>query len=72
MAENTAGISEEQKQKLAAALGGSDAGPGVGSTPNSSPNKTSTKGARDGVSADSVENRVMEIVEEFEGNAEAL
>lgn len=67
MAENTAGISEEQKQKLAAALGGSDAGSGVGSTPNSSPTKTSTKGAGDSVSADSVENRVMEIVKDATG-----
>ena len=67
MAENTAGISEEQKQKLAAALGGSDAGSDVGSTPHSSSTKTSSKGAGDGVSADSVENRVMEIVEDATG-----
>ncbi|WP_288801745.1 acyl carrier protein [uncultured Corynebacterium sp.] len=71
MAENTAGISEQQKQKLAAALGGSaagsDAGSGVGSTPNSSSTKTSSKGAGDGVSDDSMENRVMEIVEDATG-----
>lgn len=67
MAENTAGISDEQKQKLAAALGGSDAGSGVGSTPHSSSAKTSSKGAGDGVSADSVENRVMGIVEDATG-----
>ena len=71
MAENTAGISEEQKQKLAAALGGSaagsDAGSSVESAPRSSSTNTSSTGAGDAVSADSVENRVMEIVEDATG-----